>query len=252
MAYSPQHLNSNLLAVIDTESTGLNYTKHDLLQLCILPLGPDLTPSKTFSYFEIKIRPERAHLADAAANRVNRGLLQQCQTYGIERWAAVELLREWFHKLNLPLGKKIVPVGANYVHDRDFIREFMGGPESYAELFRDDFRDVQKMALTINDMCDWYSEAIPFPKVQLTYLASVLRVEHINKHDAVGDCLATAEVFRRMMRYKDHWTPIPIPEPEVNMQLIEAFIRGYETTTNKTTYIKQFLSRTGRSVTGEV
>ncbi len=248
MAYSPQHLNGHLLAAVDTETTGLNPFRHDMLQLCILPLGPDLKPSKEFKFLELKIRPERVHHADPQAGRVNKGLLQQCQTYGIERWAAVELVLEWFKKLKLPMNKKIVPVGANYVHDRDFIREFMGGPESYAEIFRDDFRDVQKMALTVNDMCDWHSEAVPFPKTFLVYLASCLGIERVKAHDAIGDCLATAEIYRRMMRYKEFWTPVPIPENEIDSRLIDSFIRDFDSAPDRTIFLKRFLGRTGRTL----
>ncbi len=124
----------------------------------------------------------------------------------------------------------------------------MGGSESYAEIFRDDFRDVQKMALTVNDMCDWHSEAIPFPKVNLAYLAASLGMEQFKAHDAISDCLATGEIYRRMMRYKDYWTPVPIPESEINPQLIDAFIRDFNAAPDKTGYIKRFLARTGRQL----
>lgn len=167
-------------------------------------------------------------------------------TYGIERWSAVELLREWFYKLKLPERKKIVPLGANWSHDERFIREFMGGPESYEEIFRSDYRDVQKTALTLNDMYDWHSEAIPFPKVNLAYLCSCLGVEQINKHDATGDAIATAEVYRKLMRLKDNWNPVPIPASEVFDPVIEQFITGLNGAVDKKQYVKLFLARTGR------
>lgn len=246
MGYSPVHYNGNLLCSIDTESTGLKAGFHDILQLCVLPLGPDLKPSREFPHFEIMIRPESPQRVDAKADKVNKGLMHSALTYGIERWSAVELLREWFYKLKLPVRKKIVPLGANWSHDERFIREFMGGPESYEELFRSDYRDVQKAAGTINDMCDWHSEPIPFPKVNLSYLCSVLGVQQINKHDATGDALATAEVYRRLMRYKDHWNPIAIPTGEIPDPSIDQFLTGLAASVDKKLYAKQFLARTGR------
>lgn len=209
--YSAKHLNGNLICVIDTETTGLKAGFHEILQLAILPLGPDLTPSTYFRPFEIKIKPEWPERAEDAAVKVNRGLLQAACIEGIERWTAVEFLESWFNDLRLGFRKQIVPLGANYQFDRDFIREFVGGPESYNQFFRSDYRDVQLAALAINDMCDWHSERIPFPKVNLSYLCSQLGMERINAHDAMGDCLATAEVYRRLMRYHNYWNPLAKP-----------------------------------------
>lgn len=217
MGRSSVHLNGNLLCAIDTETTGLNFVQNEILQLCILPLGPDLKPSQEYRPFELKIKPEKLDTADPQADRINRGLLQAAMTDGIERWTAVDFLSDWFKKLKLPEKKKIVPLGCNYSFDRDFLLDFVGGPLSYEEYFRNDYRDVMLTALAINDMCDFHSERIPFPKYGLTYLCSCLGVEHRNRHDAVGDCIATAEVYRRLMRFKDHWR-IPTDAIERNGQ----------------------------------
>lgn len=203
-AISPVHMNQNLFCAIDIETTGLEFTKHEILQLAILPLNADFTPSKHFRPFEIKIKPENLDTAEEQADVVNKGLLRRAMTEGIERWTAADFLNDWFTSLKLPERKKIIPLGCNYSFDRDFILNFLGGPLSYDQYFRSDYRDVQMTALSINDMCDFHAIRIPFPKVKLSYLCSCLLVEHINKHDALGDCVATAEVYRRLMRYKDY------------------------------------------------
>lgn len=246
MGYSAVHLNGNLLCAVDTESSGLVPGEHDILQICVLPLGADLTPSKDFPHFEIKIRPENPKCGTGEADKVNKGLLQNCILYGIERWAAVELLREWFYKLKLPMNKKIVPLGANWLHDYEFLKEFMGGKLCIEEIFRSDYRDVQKLALAINDMHDWFSEPIPFPKTYLEYLSTTLGVAQINKHDATGDALATADCYRRLMHYKDHWNPLPIPIEQVYDESITNFVNGWDKNPDKKLYVKQFLARTGR------
>lgn len=214
MSHSAVHMNGNLFCTVDTETTGLKAGFHDMLQLCILPLGPDIKPSKKIPFFELRIQPWRPENLDLEANTVNRGLYAECINTGIERWAAVDLLERWFKKLNLPFMKKIIPLGCNYVFDRGFLVDFMGGYDNYSAIFRDDFRDVQACSRMINDLCDFHSEPMPFPKHNLSYLCNKLGVEHINKHDAIGDCVATTEVYRRLMRYKSYWAISDEKAPE--------------------------------------
>ncbi len=249
MAISPVHFNRNLFCAIDSESTGLDPLKHDMIQLSIIPLGPDFKPTRDFQHFEILIKPDRPENGSVEAEKVNKGLLNKALTHGFERWASVEMLRHWFYSLKLPERKKIVPLAANYQHDRDFIREWMGGQASYEEIFRNDYRDVQEAARVVNDMCDWASERIPFPKQNLSYLCSTLGVENINKHDASGDALATAEVYRRLMRYKDYWNNVPIPPEQVFDDSIVQLLGHIEKAPDqrhKLLAVRNFLARTGR------
>lgn len=205
MARSAVHLNGNLLVAIDTETTGLIAGFHDILQLALVPVSPDLTPSREYMPFNMIIQPKRPENADDTAGKVSKTRLVDAITNGIEAWTAVDRFRDWFESLRLPPGKKIVPLGANFQFDHSFLLDFFGGPLSYDEFFRSDYRDVQKAALFINDVADFMSEKIPFPKVKLTYLCSCLKIPHPNAHDAVADCCATIEVYRRLMRYRDHY-----------------------------------------------
>src|SRR5207302_4155191 len=95
------------------------------------------------------------------------------------------------------------PLGSNYSFDRDFLIQFMGGVLSYDYIFRSDFRDTMLAAVHHNDLADWHNERIPFPKYNLQYLCRILGVENPVRHRAIPDALATAEVYRRLMRYKD-------------------------------------------------
>lgn len=207
MGYSSIHLNMNLLCCVDVETTGLDFSRHEILQICILPLGPDLIPTREFPFFYVKIKPEKIEEIDDGALKLHRRLVTDCLLHGMERWSAVARLEEWFSRLKIPPRKSIVPLGCNYGgFDRDFLREFLGGPASYRGIFRDDYRDVMLAALHHNDLADWHTERCPFPKVNLRYLASQLGIQHIGRHDAMSDCIITAEVYRRMMRYKDVFT----------------------------------------------
>jgi DNA polymerase III epsilon subunit-like protein len=148
------------------------------------------------------MKPRRLENIDLEANKINRGRVTQAINEGMEPETAEERLREWFQSLRLPVKKSIVPLGSNYAFDRDFIMDWLGGPLSYGEFFRNDYRDTSLTGLMLNDMAFWAEDRIPFPKTSLKYLCSQLGVAHVNAHDAVGDCLATIEVYRRLMRWR--------------------------------------------------
>lgn len=218
MAYSAVHLNGNLMCAIDIETSGLQPLYHDILQLSIVPVAPNITPSKEFPIFHIKIKPARPERADLMKG-INKALFTDCINNGMAPETAEERLREWFNDLDLPLRKKIVPLGHNYVNfDRLFIMDWLGGPCSYDEFFRSDSRDTLHSALFLNDMADWFSEKIPFPKWSLSYLCSQLGVENPNPHDAVSDCLATIACYRKLMNYREHCCKIPQPSMKLDDQ----------------------------------
>ena len=198
---SPVHMNSNLVCSIDTETTGLDFVEHEILQLCILPLNSDYTLSKKFPYLHLKIKPRKLDPKDENTVKFNKKLIVDCLNYGMDKDRAQDKVMEWFQSLKLAPRKQIVPLGCNYDFDRDFIMDFMGGPLNYNYVFRSDVRDVQRAALHHNDMADFRSEQVPFAKYSLGALCSRLHIPHPNAHDAVADALATAEAYRRILRF---------------------------------------------------
>lgn len=205
---SPVHFNGNLLCAIDIETTGLRWGYHDIIDLCIMPVAPDFTPNKTLPYFSLKMFPKYGNVDEKGATRAQ---IADAITNGIECDRAEMRLREWFEKLALKPGKKIVPLGQNYANfDRNFIIDWLGGPLCYDEFFRSDSRDCQQLALGINDLCDFHNERIPFPKTNLTYLARQLGHNREGAHSAIMDCLTTIEVYRRLMRYHHYWNPTEV------------------------------------------
>ena len=198
MAKSMTHLNGNLLCAIDVETTGFNAGYHDLVQVCVLPLDSKMQPLKSVIPFYLLLQPKRPENAEPEALRVNGLDLATLQVDGIEAYKACELFEEWFEKLELAPFKKIAPLGQNYMFDRSFLIEWLG-PKSYSDFFSYHVRDTIAAAYYINDRADFHNEPIPFPKVNLGYLASSLKVEHDRAHDAMSDCVVTAEVYRRMM-----------------------------------------------------
>lgn len=195
------HLNGDLLCVVDCETTGLKPHHNDLIQICILPLDADMKPMKTVMPFYQHMKAARPENVDPQALEVNKIDFFHLQQTAFDADKVADLFDAWFQKLNLPHGKKIQPLAQNWAFDREFIIDWLGiaGFESY---FGRTYRDTMVTALFLNDIADIHNEPYPFPRVNLKYLATTLKLDYSGAHDAMQDCLITAEVYRLLCRMK--------------------------------------------------
>lgn len=199
------HLNGNLLCAIDCETTGLQAGYHDLIQVCLLPLDFNIKPHKKHTPFELKIKPRRRENIDLNALEVNKATLYDICITGLDPDVAADLFDDWFDKLRLPEGKRISPLGHNWAFDRNFVADWMG-QANFDYRIDGRYRDTMSTALYINDCADHNAQGVPFPKISLKYCASVCGIEWDagRAHDAVYDCLKTAEVYRKMLTMKGY------------------------------------------------
>jgi DNA polymerase III epsilon subunit-like protein len=191
------HLNGNMLCAVDVETTGEIPGHHDMWQVCFLPLNEKLEPSKEVLPFYMDLlikRPENVNLEAIK----NQHRFIESQKGGVDPWFAADLFDEWFQKLNLGFRKMISPLAQNWVFDRGFVADWMGN-ESFNQYVDARYRDTMVAALYLNDAADFAVEQTPFPKVNLAYLCSQLKIEHDKAHDALADCVVTAEIYRKMV-----------------------------------------------------
>ena len=206
------HLNGNLLAAIDVETTDTVPGFHDVWQVCVLILDDDIKPDKRVTPFYVDMRPKRPENIDQQALSVCRMDFALKMQRALDPWDAADLFDEWFEKLKmhtptrpplLPERKKLVPVAQNWPFDRSFMTEWLG-PTSFEAFFHPWYRDTLPVAQYLNDkyakdpMCVLAAK-VPFPKSNLAYLCSQLKVKNAKAHDALQDCIATAEVYRQMV-----------------------------------------------------
>lgn len=196
------HLNGNLLCAVDVETTGVIAGYNEVIQVAVLPLDSQIKPLKSVPPFYINITPEHLDRIDYRALKVTKMTLTQLINNSMDKWKAADLFDEWFERLGLPLTtnhhKKIMPLWSNGGFDKSFLIEWLGA-EHYNHYFHFHERDTQAHALSINDRFCHHCEKLPFPKVGLGYLASCFEIENPNAHDALADCITTAEVYRRML-----------------------------------------------------
>lgn len=193
------HANHNLIVSVDVETTGLKCGHHEVCQIAIVPLDSDFKPSAMPFY--MNIAPQFPERCDPEATKVHKLKPSWLILNGTDRWASVDLFERWFEKLELPEGKKLMPLGHNYAKfDMPFIQEWLGGPLGYDTYFHWHIRDSLSCALFLNDRLDSRNERPPCPKVSLDYLCSIYREVNDKPHDALQDAVVTAKIYRHLLR----------------------------------------------------
>lgn len=195
MAFAMQHLNGDRLCAIDIETTGTDCTKHDIIQICILPLTGLIKPDPESMPFIMDLIPRRVENIEEAAMKVHKKKLCDIMQRGCEYYFAADLFMEWFDRLKMPPGKRIQPLACNWVFEYGFLKDWLG-PATFDLCFDARYRDVMTAAIYCNDRANWRHEHYPYPKVNLEYLALKHNVLRTMKHDAIDDARVTAEVYR--------------------------------------------------------
>ena len=204
MAISMQHWNGNQLCVIDTETTGLDSHQHEICQICILPLDSNIEPRKDILPFYLKLIPWYPERVDEESMKTHKIPLVDLMQNGFDKDKAIDLLAEWLEKLDLPytpsgFRKQVVPLGQNYAFDLRFIQAWIG-INMYNEYFNYHFKDTMTTAGYLNDRAAMHGEKVPYSKVNLQWLCSTHKIKTERAHDALSDCVATAKVYKEMLK----------------------------------------------------
>lgn len=198
MAQGLRHLNGNCLCVVDTETTGTVPGHHEVYQIAILPLGPDLKPMKGVIPFYQDLAIHYPERIDKNAIKMNRQEFAQKQQRALDPFTAADLLDDWFERLRLPIYKRLCPMAQNWPFDREFLKAWIGN-ESFDHLFSPWYRDTMVITQFHSDLCDHRSDRIMFPQHNLQFISQKLDVKNLKPHDALQDCITTAEVYRRLL-----------------------------------------------------
>jgi len=207
LSRTPPHWFGHRLAAVDVETTGLDPMYHEIVQLAILPLDGDIRPLKGVMPFQIFIKPEFPERINKDAMRVNNITIEKLLTVGVDRDTAIDQLITWKKKLGLGhtqggFERRLMPLAHNWPFDYSFLTALLG-PTQFGEIFHPHYRDTLCVTEHVNDD-DIYHGVRPQPyrHLKLTQLCTDLGIEYKNQHDALGDCVAVAELYRRILARK--------------------------------------------------
>jgi DNA polymerase III epsilon subunit-like protein len=192
------NLNGNMLASIDVETTGLLAGVHEIVQIGLVPLDGDLNPCENHRPFYHHICPQYPENAQKAAFNINGLDLDWLINNGLDPWRAADLFDDYFQALELPFGKRIVPLAHNWAFERAFLLNWLG-PETFDQFFFIHPRDTQIFGACINDAAVYHGKKIPFNELSLTYMCRKFGIHNERSHDALADSLAGAKLYQELI-----------------------------------------------------
>lgn len=192
------NLNGELLCAVDVETTGLIPGYHEIIQIAVVPLNSEIEQYPGLKPFYINIAPEHPGRMSGAEG-VHGISLDDLMSYGVSLETSLEMFDQWYKSLDLPFMKRLVPLAHNWAFERSFLLHWMG-LEAFSDLWSGHPRDTLVIASFVNDLAAWHGKDCPFNRLNLSSVCKIMGVDLVDAHDALGDCLATAAVYRTMLR----------------------------------------------------
>ena len=178
----------DIFAAIDLETTGLDVSRCEILDMAIVPLESDFTISKTIPEFTARIKAEHPEFAEAQALEINR--LNPAD--GESRTVVLGNLIAWMNENGIG---KIVPVAHNLEFDMSFLNKTF--PE-LRKAFSHHGRDSMRLALAVNDIVRRENGEVKFPGASLRGVKDGLGLDGEIQHNAFEDAKDAALVYRRL------------------------------------------------------
>lgn len=189
------HLNSNLLCAVAIQTTGPDAQKHELLEIAVIPLNEKCEIKKKGLPFNVMIKPEYPQRAEY--NIPNDYLMHVCKV-GFDKYDAADLFEKWFYKLELKDNKRIMVLAHDWAFKRDFIKEWLQ-PTAFSTCFDTRYRDTQAIGLFYNDYFDRLAEPCPFPKVALSYMSAMRRIDYNKINNVIDECDTVVKLYRNLI-----------------------------------------------------
>jgi len=199
-----QHWNAHQLVAIDVETTGTRAFWHEIVQIAAVALDANCLPRKDVMPFDIYLCPDHPERADPEALRVTGFKMTDLLRKGINQDKAKDMFDRWVKTLDLgitPSGypKRIIPLAHGWAFDKPFLQDWLGYG-AFDEMIDSRFRDTMCVSLFLNDHAAFHAEKVPYSKNTLGWLCKQLGVENIKAHNALQDCMATAECYNRLCK----------------------------------------------------
>lgn len=191
-------LSGNLMAAVDIETTGRQAGFHEIVQIAIQPLDAYLEPLKNMRPFYTMIQPEYYNRVEPESMQVHKIKLEDLRKSALDKWKVADLLDDWFQRLDLPVGKSIVPLAHNWTFESGFLKDWLG-LESFKQIFHPHPRDTMTLALSLNDRAIFRGEKTPFSSFGLGALCNRFGILLTSHHDALADTIATASLYKALL-----------------------------------------------------
>ena len=164
--------------ILDTETTGLDPSKHEILEICMFK-------PKCGSTYKAKIKPEFLEFADPKALEVNG--------YNEEEWADAISIDEALLDISNFINEHIV-VGHNVQFDLNMLK-YSINRSKYKDLVRIPYHCIDTVTLAQEHLVPMGLES-----VSLDSIRGFLGINKEGSHRALKDVMDTAEIFKTLYR----------------------------------------------------
>jgi hypothetical protein len=192
------HLNSNSLVSIAIETTGDNPRLHDVCFICIVLLDNYIKPSTQIVPFYTAIQPFRPENIDPETASISPTKLNNAMIHGIAPSLAADRLEEWVKLLDMPEGKRIVPIVHGWERIHSFLREWLGF-HNCKHLISEEARDLRTAALYLNDCLNHRAKPMMYTKVLPSFIGQAHNIQWLVYADVMEKALKQAEIYRLML-----------------------------------------------------
>lgn len=190
-------MGGHLLCAVDTETTGLRSGYHEITQIAIQPLDSDF--NFIYEPLQLELAPEFPSRAAPEAIQKTGVDLDYHVNCCPSQTTGADLFLRWVERLNLGLGKRLIPLAHNWSFDKNFIVEWLG-EETYNIHFSRAHRDSFVIAAFINDMHNAQGLDAPFKSLQLESLCKKFGIKLDNAHSALPDARASAKLYKCLLQ----------------------------------------------------
>jgi DNA polymerase III epsilon subunit-like protein len=192
------NLNGNMMVAVDVETTGRVAGFHEIIQIAVVRLTSEIEPVPDINPFYMNIAPAHPERCEHGAQMVHGLDIEELMSNCPDAWKVADLFDEWFQNLNLPFQRSLMPLAHNWAFERGFLTNWLG-IESFNQFFHPHPRDTMLFALSINDAATYHGLKTPFPYVSLGAVCKKYGIVNDNAHDALGDALAEAKLYKAML-----------------------------------------------------
>lgn len=177
----------------DTETTGTNPEKHDIIQLA----GMIVIDGKERETFDIRIRPINMDTVEQSAldvNGVTREMLETYQEPRVAYMKIIDMFSEHINKFNR--NDKLIPIGYNIRFDLDFMWQFFkkNNDNYFGSWVSSQYIDPLPMLYWLS-----YLGKIKLDNYKLSTVCAYFGIE-LNAHEAMSDIVATREVCNKVFK----------------------------------------------------
>lgn len=178
-----------IMAAIDLETTRLDATRCEIIDMAVVPLNENSTVSTEIPEFTSRIKAEHPETAEESALRVNG----MNPSDGVPLDVVRRDFAAWLQDNGI---ERIVPLAHNLGFDMKFLLKTF--PEA-SRVFCHRGRDSMRLALAVNDVYQRERREQKFPSASLAAVKDALGIMGEVNHSAFEDAKDAALVYKRLI-----------------------------------------------------